>query len=124
MTDISWDTSQIDRLAADLGHGTGKTVTHARAVIEASALRTKNIARRRASGIKHAPSYPNSITYDVHGLTAEIGPDKDLRQGALGNILEFGTSKNGPIPHLGPALTEAGPEFVEGITAVGVKDLL
>lgn len=121
---MSWDVSQVDQLAADLGKGSGKMVGQTRAAIEAAALVVKNSARRRASGLKHAPSYPRSITFDVHGLSAEIGPDKSLPQGALGNILEYGTSKNGPIPHLGPALTEAGPGYVAALTKIAGDGIL
>lgn len=52
------------------------------------------------SGLAHAPLYPLSIGYDVtYGagwVEATIGPDKDLAQGALGNLIEFGSSHNPP----------------------------
>lgn len=60
--------------------------------------------------------YPSSISYDREGFGAGgrfeyvVGPDKDRRQGALGNILEYGTSRFGPvIPHMGPALDSQAP---------------
>lgn len=60
--------------------------------------------RADAEGIGHAPSFPASITTDLTqtfaGPEVEIGPDKDRRQGALGNILYYGTSKNGPVRNL------------------------
>lgn len=84
-----------------------------------SARKIKDQAKKGAGGIGHAPYYPNSITYDLHDngdeISAEIGPDKSLTQGALGNILEFGTSKNAPIPHLGPALYANEADFVNGV---------
>ena len=88
---------------------------------EFTANGTKKTAREFASGIDHAPHYPYAITYDItdhgvgKGVSAEIGPDKDRRQGALGNILEYGTVKNAPYAHLGPALDQWSPDFVEGL---------
>ncbi len=123
MSAASWDLTQLDQLAADLGKGTGKTVTEARAAIEASAMVVKKATQKRWAGLKHAPSLAAAVTYDMHGLAAEIGPDKARRQGALGNILEFGTSKNGPTPALGPALTEAGPGFVAAMEKIAVKGI-
>lgn len=124
MSSADWDLTQLDALAADLGKGTAKTVAETRAAIEASALVVKNATRKRWSGLKHAPSLADAVTYDMHGLSAEIGPDKDRRQGALGNILEFGTSKNPPIPALNPALVEAGPGYVEALEAIAVRGIL
>jgi len=82
------------------------------AVVKKGAQNTKTDAAetvRQTSQYGRLRHYPRSITYDVFkdGLkwSAEIGPDKDRRQGALGNIIEYGTSHHGPIaPHLGPAL--------------------
>jgi hypothetical protein len=36
-------------------------------------------------------------------------------QGSLGNIIEFGTSKNAPIPHLGPALDANAADLLAGV---------
>jgi hypothetical protein len=86
---------------------------------EVTARKIKDSARRRISGRKYLPQYPASITYDLHatagGVRAEIGPDKALPQGALGNIIEYGTSKNAPIPHLGQALEENADDLVRGL---------
>lgn len=115
--DITWDTSGLNELVADLGRGELRTVPLAAAVVAKGALNVKNEARQMASGLRHAPAYPASITYDIagNGLSAEIGPDKDKRQGALGNILEYGTSKNAPHAHLGPALDREGPAFEKAL---------
>lgn len=121
---VSWDFRELDQLAADLGKGTAKTVTETRAAIEAGALVVKKATQRRWTGLKHAPSLAAAVTFDMHGLEAEIGPDKSRRQGALGNIIEFGTSKNAPIPGLAPALVEAGPGYVAAMEAIGVKGIL
>jgi hypothetical protein len=57
-------------------------------------------------------SFPSSVTTDIRGLTAEVGPDKNKRQGALGNLLHFGTSKSGPtLPNPQTYLDAAQPKF-------------
>jgi hypothetical protein len=105
------DFSELHRFAADLGKVPGRVVPAVRPVVERGAFNIKKDAAARVSGLAHAPAYPYSIGYEMHGLAAEIGPDKDRRQGALGNILEYGTSKNAPIPHMGPAIEAEAPKF-------------
>lgn len=94
---MSDDSAELRRLAFDLGNNTAETVLGARKIVEVAAAKIKKGMRDDASGIQHAPAFPASITYDLRGLSAEIGPDKDRRQGALGNILYFGTSNNAPV---------------------------
>ena len=108
---IDVDMVQVKALADELG-GVGARVRPAvKAVITKGALNIKNAARDAIlADTRHVfvKQYPYSITYDVSVgagavVSAEIGPDKDKPQGALGNLLEFGSSKNAPIPHLVPA---------------------
>ncbi|PYC83456.1 hypothetical protein C7C46_08980 [Streptomyces tateyamensis] len=98
-----------------------------RTAVERTARTVRDDARSRIRGHRYLPRYPASITYDITataaGVTAEIGPDKGRPQGALGNIVEYGTSKNAPIPHLGPALDAAEPDVEAGINAA-VQDAL
>lgn len=76
-------------------------------------------AQKRISGHRRLPMYPASITYDikakVDSVEGEIGPDKALPQGPLGNLLEFGTAKAPPMPHLGPALDENADDLLKGV---------
>lgn len=114
--------SGLNEVVAELDRAQSRMMPGVRAVVERGALNIKQDAARRASGLKHAPAYPQSISYDVHntfgGVTAEIGPDKGRRQGALGNILEFGTPNNAPRPHLNPALDVEEPKFVAALDAM------
>lgn len=124
MSDIEFDFSDLRALQADLGRAGSQAAQNVRQAVEITARRVKDEARTLAGGLAHAPHYPRSISYDIHiGLqqtSAEIGPDKGGPQGALGNILEYGTSKNAPIPHLGPALKANEADFMEGLSrAVG-----
>lgn len=105
----------LHRLAVDLASAATEAQAGVRAVVQKGALNVKTDAQRFAAGLAHAPHYPRSITFDTKvtaaGVEAEIGPDKSRTQGALGNILEYGTSKNAPVAHLGPALDREGPRF-------------
>jgi hypothetical protein len=106
-------------LMADLTAAPEKLRLGIRATVEKAALNVKNDAKEtvtRDTPKGHARAYPASITYDVTstptgGTSAEIGPDKDKRQGALGNLIEFGSANNSPIPHLGPALEHEIPNL-------------
>ena len=91
------DTHELDQLARDLDAIPAEKRPQFRKVVEKGALNIKNGLRADAAGHPTYRYFPTSISYDMTGeFSAEIGPDKDRVQGALGNILYFGTSKNGP----------------------------
>jgi HK97 gp10 family phage protein len=117
----------LQELVAALDGAPLKLRTYAAKAVEVTARTIRDDARQRISGHRYLPQYPRSITYDIKptpgGVEAEIGPDKQLAQGALGNIIEYGTSHNAPLPHLGPALDAAGPDAEHGITTA-VQDAL
>jgi hypothetical protein len=119
---ISADTSDLDQLVKSLVRIDAATLPAVDAVVARGALNVKTGAAQRAAHIAHAPAYPRSITYDTFHTPrtsqAVIGPDKDKRQGALGNILEYGTVNNPPVPHLQPALDEEAPRFVKALADV------
>lgn len=121
------DSSEVGTLAADLGKAGAAGVDEATKVVKKGAHNIKTDSARRITGLAHAPAYPAAITYDVTfgwgTITAEIGPDKGRRQGALGNILEYGTVKNPPHPHLGPALDAEEPKYLAAIEDAAVKAL-
>lgn len=120
--------AETEALAADLGAAPVRVMTGIVPVVSKGALNIKNNWRANASGNPHAPQYPNSITYDLdvqpHAVEAEIGPDKDLPQGPLGNILEFGTSNNPPHLDGQRALAAEEPRFIEALEAVAERALL
>lgn len=113
------DISGLNELVADLTAAPGKAQRKVDAVVRKGATNIKNDAQRLISGLRHAPLYPQSITFDAGwkgaAYEAEIGPDKDRPQGALGNLLEYGSSKNAPLAHLGPALDLEGPRFEKAV---------
>lgn len=96
-----------------------RLLVNARKAVQVTSRKVRDDARNRIKGHKYLPAYPYSITYDTkltaEGIEGEIGPDKGRAQGPLGNIVEYGTSKNAPIPHLGPALDANAEDLVTGI---------
>ena len=119
MTDFVMDTSELNTLSAQLEAHASAITPEVTAVVHKGAVNVKRDARQFASGLRHAPHYPYSIDFDMledpGSIGAEIGPDKDHPQGALGNILEYGTAKNPPFAHLGPALDREGPKFMAAL---------
>ncbi|MEO3929241.1 hypothetical protein ABGB07_36130 [Micromonosporaceae bacterium B7E4] len=119
--DINLDGSSLSRLRADLAEVPKNAHNNVRKAVQFTAHGIRDGARQAASGIAHAPHYPRAITYDTkdlgvgRGVTAEIGPDKGRRQGALGNFLEYGDPRTPPQAHLGPALDRWTPDFERGL---------
>ena len=112
---VSIDSDDLNRFVLRLDRVVSEAPQEATRVVEKGALNIKNDARWRASGLRHAPAYPSAITYDMsqgfRGPVAEIGPDKQKRQGALGNLIEYGSVKNAPRPHMVPAAEAELPRF-------------
>lgn len=124
-----FDFSEVRKLAADLGKGNAEMIVGARAILVKGALNIKKGMQRDATGHRGAPAFPASISYDTKftpmGAEAEIGPDKNKRQGALGNLLYFGSSNNGPVigDYAGPLKAEA-PIFEKFLTELAAKSIL
>lgn len=114
-----FDMSDVLALSADLGKIAGKSVPPLIAAVERSAAAIEAGMRSGAGGHAHLPQFPASITHDVKvrvgGIEAEIGPDKGLPQGPLGNIVYFGTSKNGPVADINGPLDAEAPEFEKAV---------
>lgn len=107
--------AETEALAADLALGAARMTVAAASLMAKGALNVKTAWAASASGLKHAPAYPASITYDLlptpSVLAAEIGPDKAKRQGALGNLIEFGSVHNPPHLDGARALAAEEPRF-------------
>ncbi|MEU9400543.1 hypothetical protein [Streptomyces sp. NPDC048242] len=105
--------------AAALVHSIALLERNSATAVAVTAGKVKRSAARRITGHRHLPAYPASISYTVSrgpaGPEAEIGPDKGRRQGPLGNLIEYGSIHNAPIPHLGPALEENADDLIRGI---------
>lgn len=124
---VGMDCSELTKLAADLGKGNAATVAGARGILNTGALKIKTgmIADARKGSGKHAKRFPSSITYDLKGLDAEIGPDKSRPQGALGNLMYFGTSTLPPvISDIAGPLKKEAPVFMGLLSELAAKYLL
>lgn len=117
------DVSEIQEMARILGRAAGAAPREAKQVVSRGLLNIKKGAKKRVEGLAHAPAYPRSITYDIgSSATAawgEVGPDKDRRQGALGNLLEYGSVNNAPIPHIAPEADLEQPRFEKALEDLG-----
>lgn len=119
----------LARLAQDLHQAPESVRRESLAVVKKGALNVKNEWRdnARETAPPHGPHYPSSITFDVErtaeGVEAEVGPDKELQQGALGNLLEFGSVNNPPHNDGGRALRTEEPRFGQALGDLGEKAL-
>lgn len=111
------DVRELVRLAEVLTLNLHHAERDMTAIVNRGALNIKNDWRTnaRATAGQHGRIYPYSINYDLKampgGASAEIGPDKGLPQGALGNLLEFGSVNNPPHNDGGRALAKEEPLF-------------
>jgi hypothetical protein len=116
------DVRGLERILVDAA---GVAPAEARKVVAKGAVNIKTEARRLVGSPAHAPAYPSAITYDTRetpgGAIAEIGPDKAKRQGALGNLFEYGSVNNRPHPHMGPAGATEKPRFERAMEDLAVK---
>lgn len=116
MTSI--DTSELQALAVDLGRTTRVVERDASRVLEKGALHVKNrmVEDAKASHSGHARRFAGSISYDratrLGQLGYEIGPDKYRPQGALGNLLYFGSRNNAPTLDIEAGLIEEEPRLL------------
>lgn len=115
--------SDLQRLEADLRSAGARVGRRAFELLDDVVTTGRDEARALAPFGPHTPHYRSSITAEVRvstrGITAEFGPDKDLPQGPLGNIFEFGTATNAPIPHVHPPGDKAINRTVEGLAELG-----
>jgi len=117
---FSFDATELVKLAADLRRAPDAVVPATRAVVQRGALQIKRDWQSRWQGLSHLPMLGNSITFDTtvgrDTIEAEIGADKGRPQGALANVVEFGTPNNAPQPAGGPALAQEAPRFEKALS--------
>lgn len=109
------DTSELDDWTRVLQAAGRDALTEGEKIVSKGALNIKTAARRDAPHGPHTPAYALSIGYDIrHGpgwVESETGPDKDLPQGPLGVLFEYGTVDTPPIPHIEPAGDAEEPRY-------------
>ena len=95
----SFDFSEIDQLAADLGTVADAAGPNIHSAIKGTSLGVKKAWQEPLKGSKTLPRLPYAISFDitvgqffgVSVIKSEIGFDKDKPQGPLGNVSEYGT---------------------------------
>ena len=123
MSIFGGDASDVYRLADDLAQVAAKTVPTLRAAMKESGdqLASKWASNARATSGTHGKHYPNSIdaelTFNLTGVSVDVGPNSSKKQGRMGKGFEFG-SRNQP-PHLDGvrALAEIEPRVSKIIDA-------
>lgn len=112
------DLSEVKALATDLGRTTKEVEREADKVLERGALGVKNamVEDARSSHSGYAKRFASSISYDrrygVGRMSYEIGPDKSRPQGALGNLLYFGSRNNAPTLDIEAGLIAEEPRLM------------
>lgn len=112
------DLSEVKALATDLGRTTKEVEREADRVLERGALGVKNamVEDARSSHSGYAKRFASSISYDrrygVGRMSYEIGPDKSRPQGALGNLLYFGSRNNAPTLDIEAGLIAEEPRLM------------
>jgi hypothetical protein len=105
---VHFDTSQVDRLAADLSRAPGRIQRKAPGVMKKGALEILRAARKEFSGHSHAPHAARSFEmrqWDSLGLSWEVGElDSSGPQWGIPHILQYGTSNNAPVADIKVAL--------------------
>ena len=112
MTGISWDTSDLNKLAVDLGQAGQKVGDRVQVAIRKTALDIKGDAKKfcpvDTGNLRDSIGTSDLRSVGQAGvLEVEIGPTANY-----GGFVEFGTSRHGPAAYMGPALDRRTPDFV------------
>lgn len=113
-----FDFSGFKELAADFDGAAAVLQKNAVTALKVTCLKTKQTWRDKLKGSSTLPGLPYAVDFDVEELVgrieAEVGFNKGRRQGALGNVSEFGTPTVGPRGFGLASLEENLDDFVTG----------
>jgi hypothetical protein len=120
MADADFDTSGLDRLAADLSKVPGATDKTVPVALERTARRVKDDWNESLYRDGHANRTGRSITYDLllarHEFSAEIGAVRGSgKQAYITRLLEYGSAHNAPHGGGSGALDKNTDDFVHGL---------
>lgn len=122
---MSDGTAELRKLSENLGKVAGSAVKDVDAVVQKGALNVKKELAYSAVWSKHFKGMAGSISYDSHYLPGrvryEVGPDKNRRGGALGNIAYFGTSRGGGTLDIEQPLRSEGPRLQGALADLAAK---
>lgn len=113
-----FDFSGFKELAADFDGAAGVLQKNAVTALKVTCLKTKQTWRDKLKGSSTLPGLTYAVDFDIDELAgrieAEVGFNKGRRQGALGNVSEFGTPTVGPRGFGLASLEENLDDFVTG----------
>lgn len=125
---VTFDYSEILKLAADLGEAPVKAGIKIRQAVEITARKVKDDWAQKLEGTPDVPHASRTITYDIDvvsnraggpsSIDAEIGSEDGRLQAPIVTVLEFGApSKNLPPHGYGAAaLKENDDDFELGLS--------
>lgn len=109
------DYSEVRRLAADLSGLAKRVLDSASRIVEKTAADTVADAQAlvpvRTGNLRASIGY--EVTRTASSVAAEVGPTA-----SYGHYVEFGTSRMGPRPYMGPAFTRRRDLFVRAMSQV------
>jgi hypothetical protein len=113
------DDSQLVKLAADIAKSPALSMVEIVATTVRAGKTIQRDAKSAAPSGPHIPGYAGTITTTTKktawSVEAEVGPLQS-GQGALGEILEFGTARSAPHPHLMPAADSEIPVWLRYVS--------
>lgn len=128
---MTFDFSELNKLAADLGQVPAKVRGNVRKSLEVTARHVKDDWREPLKQSSSIPQGAYTVSYDVEvtaeGVTAEIGPEARGRGshwvGGLVGALEYGTPTTPPTGYGHEALRKNQADFVKGLE-IAAGDIL
>ncbi|MDU5415578.1 MAG: HK97 gp10 family phage protein [Cutibacterium avidum] len=108
------DTSQLNRLATDLGKTGYKATKKASQAVRKTALDVERIGKRRCPVDTGATRESIHTTASAGDMAAEIGPTTTYAP-----FLEWGTRHMEARPFMRPALDDVTPGFVRAMEQIG-----
>lgn len=121
---LRWDTSEVERLAADLSRAPSRIQRRAQHEFAASADRVKFAMKRLASGHRYLDELPDAVGSSRLGpLSWEVGFDK-VGQGKLANIIVYGSVNNAPVFNHTDALRGELPRLERHLADAGEDSML
>jgi len=105
------DTSGMRELKADLGKLSARAIPTAMQAVAKTAHDIEATAKTLAP--VDTGNLQGSISTDIKGLTAEIGPTA-----SYAIFVETGTSRMAPQPFMGPAFDRHAPELEQALGAI------
>jgi len=124
---IEFDTHEITVLADAITKASRVAPADAAKVVFVGAINIKKDGQRRIKGHPRLKRLPYALDFDTYrslkGPAAEIGFNHAKPQGPLGNVAEYGTVNNAPMPSVGPAADAEQPRFERAMEDLAVKAL-